>query len=169
MSSQHETSAPWRGHGNRFPMPGLKLRSDAFGNITEPGWCSSGYDPPPTPSATPDPPEMTRFFEEAENAAGLPTGAKVPSVPGVRQAPTMRFDRNELFARSAWLVVHACWEGGGTGHGPHDIYFDGWLVTVGRLDAAGRLTDDRLNFYVRHSGSFVEEVTVNERDLRVVA
>lgn len=34
-----------------------------------------------------------------------------------------------------WLVVEAHWGGGGTGHGPHDIYPDAWQVIVKKLNS----------------------------------
>jgi hypothetical protein len=34
-----------------------------------------------------------------------------------------------------WLVEEAGWGGGGTGHGPHDIYPDAWQVCVRKLNA----------------------------------
>ena len=46
-----------------------------------------------------------------------------------------------------YVVVRAALEGGGTGHGPHDVYPDGWHVTACRLhedgtyDPAGHLVD----------------------------
>jgi len=57
-----------------------------------------------------------------------------------------------------YVVVEAKLHGGGTGHGPHDIYPDGWHVVLEKMD------NDwvKVDFY--QSGSF----TCVHRDVEVV-
>jgi hypothetical protein len=65
-----------------------------------------------------------------------------------------------------YVVVRTAMEGGGTGHGPHDIYPDGWHVEATKLDKDGNYDPDgkRIDFY--QSGCFtgmIEEVKVVDR------
>ena len=62
-----------------------------------------------------------------------------------------------------YVVIEATMEGGGTGHGPHDIYPDGWHVEAQLLDKNGNYNPDgkKIDFY--QSGCFnnmIEEVQV---------
>ncbi|MEA3513918.1 MAG: hypothetical protein U9R34_00400, partial [Nanoarchaeota archaeon] len=53
-----------------------------------------------------------------------------------------------------YIVIQAELEGGGTGHGPHDIYPDGWHVKARKLNS-GRIYNpqaEAIDFY--QSGSF---------------
>lgn len=34
---------------------------------------------------------------------------------------------------SQWIVTAAQWAGGGTGHGPHDVYPDGWQLKLQKM------------------------------------
>lgn len=63
-----------------------------------------------------------------------------------------------------WVVEDARMGGGGTGHGPHDIYPDGWQVTVRRLkrgkyDPKG----DTIRFY--QSGCFTAECMITPAEI----
>lgn len=50
-----------------------------------------------------------------------------------------------------YIVVRTVSDGGGTGHGPHDIYPDGWHVTARSLDHAkghlGQSPEFTIDFY----------------------
>jgi hypothetical protein len=65
--------------------------------------------------------------------------------------------------RDRWVVVATVMTGGGTGHGPHDIYPDGHRLTLRRLlpgtDNIDWATPEE-EFY--QSGSFVEKVMLND-------
>lgn len=45
--------------------------------------------------------------------------------------------RDALRASAEFVVEKACSDGGGTGHGPHDVFPNGWHVTARRLFADG--------------------------------
>lgn len=57
-----------------------------------------------------------------------------------------------------YLVIGAGLGGGGTGHGPTDIYPDGWQVTIQKLDEAGSYNPKtkRITFY--QSGCFSNKI-----------
>lgn len=53
-----------------------------------------------------------------------------------------------------WIVIDAGWAGGGTGHGPHDVYPDGWRVTIKLwVGHAG----EPVRYYQDGTGCFVGE------------
>lgn len=53
-----------------------------------------------------------------------------------------------------YVVVDARQTGGGTGHGPHDVYPDGWYITARQLLESGSYNSKgrRISFY--QSGCF---------------
>lgn len=53
-----------------------------------------------------------------------------------------------------YIIIQAELEGGGTGHGPHDIYPDGWHVKARKLNSDGSYNPkaETIDFY--QSGSF---------------
>jgi len=53
-----------------------------------------------------------------------------------------------------FVVVGAAMEGGGQGHGPHDIYPDGWRIEAQRLNDDGTWNSDGKKVYFYQSGSF---------------
>jgi len=55
----------------------------------------------------------------------------------VREGDILDIDKGEIDGIGAgrYLVEKAEWGGGGTGHGPHDVYPDGWQVNIRRLAA----------------------------------
>jgi hypothetical protein len=53
-----------------------------------------------------------------------------------------------------FVVVKTNMTGGGTGHGPHDIYPDGHEVTIRQLKRDGSYNDKGAKFYFYQSGSF---------------
>ena len=55
-------------------------------------------------------------------------------------------------AEALWLVKATEMSGGGTGHGPHDVYPDGWGVRAARVTADGDETGETIFF--RQSGCF---------------
>ncbi len=70
------------------------------------------------------------------------------SVPAFK---TNQFDTNDLIGE--YVVTSTKYDGGGTGHGPHDVYPDGWHVTAkklkqGKYDQKGK----KITFY--QSGCF---------------
>jgi hypothetical protein len=63
--------------------------------------------------------------------------------------------------KGKWIVERSEMEGGGTGHGPHDVYPDGLHITARRLKKSGKYDPkgEAVNFYM--SGCFscmLEEV-----------
>jgi hypothetical protein len=72
-----------------------------------------------------------------------------------------QFDTSEYIGD--YVVVSTALTGGGTGHGPHDVYPDGWYVTAKKLkgekyDSKGK----EISFY--QSGCF----SVTNKDVHVV-
>lgn len=57
---------------------------------------------------------------------------------------------------SLWVVIKTEMSGGGTGHGPHDVYPDGWGVTAAEITEDGSPTGRRIFF--RQSGCFTNEL-----------
>ena len=51
-----------------------------------------------------------------------------------------------------WVVVEAGMGGGGHGHGPNDVYPDGWRVQVRRVRDDGSVSGCMFSFYM--SGAF---------------
>jgi hypothetical protein len=68
------------------------------------------------------------------------------------------------YLKGRYVVEHARSEGGGTGHGPHDIYPDGWHIRARKLNVDGsyNATGVEIEFY--QSGAF----TVVNKDVPVV-
>ena len=61
--------------------------------------------------------------------------------------------------KGEWVVVSTCMTGGGTGHGPGDVYPDGHQLTLRRLKQGTDQIDwskDEQEFY--QSGCFTDEV-----------
>jgi len=61
-----------------------------------------------------------------------------------------------------WVVVSTCMTGGGTGHGPHDIYPDGHQITVRKLEIGTNCIDwsvEEMKFY--QSGGFIDAVMID--------
>lgn len=55
-------------------------------------------------------------------------------------------------AKALWVVTGTEMSGGGTGHGPHDVYPDGHGVKAVRVNEDGEATGETIFF--RQSGSF---------------
>ena len=53
-----------------------------------------------------------------------------------------------------FIVIDTRMTGGGTGMGRHDVYPDGWRVTVQQLDKKGRFDESGLTFQFYQSGCF---------------
>lgn len=65
-------------------------------------------------------------------------------------------------AKAEYVVIEAKMQGGGTGHGPHDVFPDGWCITAKRLKS-GRKWDpngEEITFYM--TGCFINLITSNE-------
>ena len=61
-----------------------------------------------------------------------------------------------------WVVERTAMTGGGTGHGPHDIYPDGWHVTARRLTATGAYDPTGVTTKFYQSGCFTNMVMPHE-------
>lgn len=59
-----------------------------------------------------------------------------------------------------WVVTGTEMSGGGTGHGPHDVYPDGHGIHAAEVDAAGVPTGQK--FFFRQSGCFTNLLTPKE-------
>ena len=53
-----------------------------------------------------------------------------------------------------YIVIRAELEGGGTGHGPHDIYPDGWHIKARKLNSDGSYNPEAKTIDFYQSGSF---------------
>lgn len=60
---------------------------------------------------------------------------------------TVTIDDNFSYLAGKYVVVRALMNGGGTGHGQHDVFPDGWHVYCKSLD-----NENEINFY--QSGCF---------------
>lgn len=68
------------------------------------------------------------------------------------------------YLRGRYVVVHARSQGGGTGHGSHDIYPDGWHIQARKLNDDGSYNPLGIEIEFYQSGSF----TVVNKDVPVV-
>ena len=61
-------------------------------------------------------------------------------------------------AKAEYVVIKSQMQGGGTGHGPHDVYPDGWYVTAQRLDTGRKWNPDGeiIGFYM--TGCFINMI-----------
>jgi hypothetical protein len=64
-----------------------------------------------------------------------------------------------------WLVVHTAVTGGGTGHGPHDVYPDGHEVTIQRLPYGQRTPDTELTLKFYQDGCFTNMIEPQDIEL----
>lgn len=64
------------------------------------------------------------------------------------------------YLKGRYVVEHAAMEGGGTGHGPHDIYPDGWHIRARKLKADGSYDPQGVEIEFYQSGAFT---AVNEK------
>jgi hypothetical protein len=65
-------------------------------------------------------------------------------------------------AKAEYVVIEALMQGGGTGHGPGDVYPDGWHVVAKRLDD-GRMWNpdgEEIEFYM--TGCFINMIPPNK-------
>ena len=68
------------------------------------------------------------------------------------------------YLRGRYVVVHARSQGGGTGHGSHDIYPDGWHIQARKLNKDGSYNPTGVEIEFYQSGAF----TVVNEDVPVV-
>jgi len=73
----------------------------------------------------------------------------------------------ENIADTLWVVASTEMSGGGTGHGPHDVYPDGWGVRATQVDGEGVPTGETLFF--RQSGCFTNELLPEDVEVVGVA
>jgi len=57
-----------------------------------------------------------------------------------------------------FVVEKTAFEGGGTGHGPHDIYPDGWHVTARQLNSDGTYNSGNKTIEFYQSGCFIDTI-----------
>ena len=65
-------------------------------------------------------------------------------------------------ATAPFVVTKTEMSGGGTAHGPGDVYPDGWGVTAVRLHKDNTWNPDGEEIFFRQSGSFTNGVLANE-------
>lgn len=75
-----------------------------------------------------------------------------PAVGNQFVVDSYRNDDVHHLAEALWVVTGAAMGGGGTGHGPHDVYPDGWGVEAVRVTPDGEPTGETIFF--RESGCF---------------
>ncbi len=65
-------------------------------------------------------------------------------------------------AKAEYVVIEAKMQGGGTGHGPHDVYPDGWYVVAKRLDKRRKWNPrgEEITFYM--TGCFINLIPPEE-------
>lgn len=68
---------------------------------------------------------------------------------------------NDVFSidnsKTLYIVTHAVMDGGGTGHGPYDVYPDGWHVTARKIESDGKSLGSKKQFY--QDGCFNNMIT----------
>lgn len=105
---------------------------------------------------------VTFTIGEDERVAEAARTGKIP--PKTRRVDLGAYDKSRGGAK--FVVENAALEGGGTGHGPFDVYPDGWHVTARRLKKDGTYdpSGECITFYM--TGSFT--IMVDSKDLRIV-
>lgn len=68
------------------------------------------------------------------------------------------------YLKGRYVVEHARSQGGGTAHGPHDIYPDGWHIRARKLNDDGSYNPLGIEIEFYQSGAF----TVVNKDVLVV-
>jgi len=74
--------------------------------------------------------------------------------------------KHKKLGKGEWVVISTTMTGGGTGHGPHDIYPDGHQITCRKLKPNSNEIDwtvKEKKFY--QSGSFINEVMLKDPTL----
>lgn len=61
-----------------------------------------------------------------------------------------------------WVVEETAMTGGGTGHGPHDVYPDGWHVSARRLTTLGYYDPTGMTTHFYQSGCFTNMIRPDE-------
>jgi hypothetical protein len=64
-----------------------------------------------------------------------------------------------------WLVIDTAMTGGGTGHGPHDVYPDGHEVTIQMLPYGTRIPDPKYTIKFYQTGCFHNLIEPKEIEL----
>ena len=105
---------------------------------------------------------VTFYVDEDERLAVAAKSGRVP--PKMRTVELGAYDSSRATAK--FVVEEANMQGGGTGHGPDDIYPDGWHVKARRLNKDGSYNPkgEAICFYM--SGCFT--CMVKPKDLQVV-
>ncbi len=105
---------------------------------------------------------VTSYVDEDERLAVAAKSGRVPSK--MRTVELGAYDSSRATAK--FVVEEANMQGGGTGHGPGDIYPDGWHVQARRLNKDGSYNPkgEVICFYM--SGCFT--CMVEPKDLQVV-
>jgi hypothetical protein len=104
---------------------------------------------------------VTFPISEDERVAAAAKSGKIP--PKARTVELGAYDPSR--ARAKFVVEAANMQGGGTGHGPGDVYPDGWHVRARRLNGNG--TYDRngemIEFYM--TGCFIGLIKAEEVEI----
>lgn len=87
------------------------------------------------------------------NRCNDPTPARcVVSVGEVKERDKHTLDLSYL--KGKYVVEYAAMEGGGTAHGPHDRYPDGWHIRARKLNADGSYDPHGVEIRFYQSGAF---------------
>lgn len=105
---------------------------------------------------------VTFYVNEEERIATAAKSGKVPSK--TRTVDLGAYDQSRRKAK--FVVESANMQGGGTGHGPGDVYPDGWHVQARRLNNNGTYDPkgEVIRFYM--SGCFT--CIIDKSDVKVV-
>ncbi len=105
---------------------------------------------------------VTSFVSEEERVATAAKSGKIPSK--TKTVDLGAYDQGR--AKAKFVVESANMQGGGTGHGPGDVYPDGWHVRARQLDDKGAYdpNGEVIQFYM--SGCFT--CMVDPNDVKVV-
>lgn len=105
---------------------------------------------------------VTSYVNEDERVSLAAKSGKVP--PKTRTVELGAYDVSR--AKAKFVVEKANMQGGGTGHGPGDVYPDGWHVVARRLNDNGTYDQngELIQFYM--SGCFI--CMVEPKNVRIV-
>ena len=105
---------------------------------------------------------VTSYVSEDERVTVAAKSGKVPSKTRTVELGAHDPDR----ARAKFVIETANMEGGGTGHGPHDVYPNGWHIKARRLNNDGTYNPNGevIRFFM--TGWF--GCMVDPKDVRVV-
>jgi hypothetical protein len=104
---------------------------------------------------------VTKRLTEDERVELAAKTGKIPPKQEVTRTPTY----DEARGTARFVVTNAKMTGGGTGHGPHDTFPDGWQIEARKLAQDGSYDPSGETIYFYMTGCFTTMVHPGELDV----